>query len=385
MRSNAHPKLGLLLSVAVAWLGCREDLVQVTLNLTIPDSVIFDQIVVVRVDQDRQLIPQVNARLPGPEKGGASPHTAGIFIPRGWSQVHWRGRALHVGMVVAEGDVEIDGALMTSLPLRLYACQPPFPPTQAAGSCPAEASPGTGGINGQPAIGTGGAGGSAMADAGNSASDLSNDSDSSGNSVPDAGSVDAWTPPMCTVVDRDAKPPLPMIPRPVDPSCQIYCDAMQASCKDIYEDLDHCLLTCAKAAWPVTPQFSDGDTLTCRIGWAQMAAHATDRDRQTDCFHASFNSARACGNPCEVYCHAGLAICPGGFFPGESDCAVACLRAQADYTNQTPAPIVSFEVGVLACRLRMLQTAVFDPAWCIYAAPNACADSACPDAVFPRP
>jgi hypothetical protein len=383
MRSNAHPKLSLLLTVAVAWLGCRDDLIQITLELRIPESVLFDQIEVVRIDERNEPIPQVDARLSGPEKGGTRPHTAGIFIPRGWSHVHWRGRALHLGMVVAEGDVTLDSP-MASLPLRLYACRPSFPPTQVLGSCPAEEPAGSGGRPGQPAIGTGGVGGSPEAGAGGAAIDVASDGASNaGGDGPRGGSgTNFWTPRMCTIVDQEAMPPAPVVPQPVDPNCQTYCEAMQASCPFAYKDTDHCLLTCVKIAWPVTTEFTKADTLTCRIAWAQMAGRMTGPDRGVACYRASLTSGGACGNPCEVYCHAGNAICPGGYFPPDAQCPDACLRAERVYMNRLPAPTVTFEAALLACRMLMVQNAVFDPTWCTYAAPNACADSPCAGAVF---
>jgi hypothetical protein len=160
---------------------------------------------------------------------------------------------------------------------------------------------------------------------------------------------------------------------------------MQAGCESTYGDLDRCLLTCTRVGWPVTPTFTEQDTLTCRIYWARMASLATGSNRAIACIRASLNSARACGDPCEVYCRAGNAICTGGYFPDMVTCRGACQRAQSEYMNQVPEPANSFEVALLACRLRMLQTAVFDPAWCTYAAPNTCADSPCPGEIFPPP
>lgn len=369
MRARAKAQLSLSLVLAILWPGCREDLVQITLEVRVPTTVVFDQVTVVRF-QGPDPIPQIDARFMTGETGGIG-HTAGIFVPRDWSTIVVRVRALNHGMVVAEKQLDVS-TQATRIVVELAPCEP-FSPPQESASCEGPGGAMTAGPTGGPP------------DAGGGTTDAAWPDDVAKG---DAGPARAsWVPHACMMVDDTAAPTLPQLPDNVDAHCRAYCDLMQSGCSFVFgpgpSGTEHCLISCTRIGWPLTSPV-DQDTLTCRTSWAQLAAQSTSPpERAQQCIHASLDSNFACGNRCENYCHAGNVICPGGYFPEGRLCLDACLAAQRSFMQQWPDQIYGNEL--LGCRFDWLQRAVFDPALCTRAAPNACPNSPCPDVVFVVP
>ncbi len=185
--------------------------------------------------------------------------------------------------------------------------------------------------------------------------DATGDDDDSGGDDDDAGDDDDTVPA---------------------PSCQDWCDAMDAACPDYdLAPAEACLTYCQSDLSTMTPgtvEDTSGDTLGCRYTHALAAAEAaTDEDRRAACAAAHASGGGVCGTYCEVYCNAGNALCTSAnpdtgdwtpFLDGDT-CAATCAGYSTDVLDGVPVVDQEFGYGdTVQCRLHHLQAAAIEGA-----------------------
>jgi hypothetical protein len=160
-----------------------------------------------------------------------------------------------------------------------------------------------------------------------------------------------------------------------EPSCQLYCDTIQASCPADsqvaqYASHEGCMSTCqSKLNWPLGAQEDNAsNTVACRLSEAIKANFSPE----LYCDSAGPGGNNVCGNWCQNYCATEQAICSGvnPLFDDFNQCLFACTNIADDG-----------EWGdsygdTLQCRLGLLVKAALQPnadvaTLCAHAAPQA--------------
>ncbi|MEO5768210.1 MAG: hypothetical protein ABIS92_07645 [Polyangia bacterium] len=318
-------RAGLLVAMMA---GCTD---YVLVTLVLPD-VKYDKIAL-----DKKVDGLVVASFQRPADGGTI-HSLDLSMPD-HGKVSLLARAYWTTALVAEGELEvIRGA--NEQRLKLEPCERPLDAASAGPCRPAS--------TGEPAPDAGADGGS----------DLRPD----GNSTEGAG-------PVCYPQALPDDRPIGGLPPPVSSSegCRTYCEAVHANCISaaFYNNsIDECLYACSLLNWNATS--STGDTLKCRLNFAQAAATATtDFDHLRFCRFAMPNGSPGCGTQCDVYCRMGSVVCQP-YFPKEADCLNACNSLVASGMAANP----DIPAPALACRLFYLEKAIFNQQLCGWAAPN---------------
>ena len=115
------------------------------------------------------------------------------------------------------------------------------------------------------------------------------------------------------------------------PTCETYCDTVQASCGDAgapnsqYKDKAACIEYCGTLAKlpPGQTDIPDGNTIACRLYHAGVAATL---DKAAQCVYAGPTGGDVCGSWCDNYCQLALANCtgPNELFATKASCLSAC-------------------------------------------------------------
>ncbi len=141
--------------------------------------------------------------------------------------------------------------------------------------------------------------------------------------------------------------------------CQDYCRLVMRNCSgddSQYSAIDNCAATCATMGVG-DPEVPAGNTIECRTFWAAIAERD---DTGTACRNAGPGGNGVCGDNCESFCAATLAICgderrPPYASPGE--CASACAGFVAD-----PPFTANVTTGdSRSCRIYHMTAASTDP------------------------
>ena len=119
---------------------------------------------------------------------------------------------------------------------------------------------------------------------------------------------------------------------PAGPTCEAYCKAVTANCKDAnaqYKDEAECNTYCkTQGKLPAgTSDDKSGNTIGCRTYHAGAAAG----DPATHCSHAGKTGANVCGTWCDNYCQLATSNCTAtlAIFADKAECATKCATAAA--------------------------------------------------------
>lgn len=154
------------------------------------------------------------------------------------------------------------------------------------------------------------------------------------------------------------------------PSCEKYCDRIEANCdgpRAQYGSKEECLAICTAFPEGKTGE-TDTDSLACRQYYASTPA---ETDPESYCLAAGPFGGGTCGDRCTAFCNLALSVCAtdGGALPYASmpACVTACaafgyLDAATDGGGEGPFGPNSGDT--LNCRMHELRDAVRDAANC---------------------
>ncbi len=96
--------------------------------------------------------------------------------------------------------------------------------------------------------------------------------------------------------------------------CEVYCDLVTASCPDVFASKGTCLAECVEENLePGSLNDAEGDTLECRIEYAQRAA-----DDPAECAAAGVEGNLVCRDDlCARYCEQMAESCPAAYPVGD--------------------------------------------------------------------
>jgi hypothetical protein len=343
-----------LLVAAALMASCRDDVVE--LQIGIPADVSYDRIRIVKSVAGKP-DDELNTRtMPKGIDAGLGIRFAGIYFPRDVEEVRVVVQAILESQVVAQkqGTIYRGGSKAS---LLLEVCIPAVP-IEKAETCavplrPVELPDG----GPEPDVRLVEPEGGVVADVSDTAPDNAVDGDRADR-----------VPAMCTNPMDDEtwrqEPPPSMLSD--SPECVQYCKLMLQNCSDAFGSEARCLFACRELSWRIRDPSQAPNTIECRIGWAMLAGESGlgELVRMRRCGNAEPNSFPGCGDPCDIYCHAGSRICG----VDERKCKAACqakVQAWQDPTQQT-----LYNMGV-RCRLDWLHKAVFDQRLCSLAVPEA--------------
>jgi hypothetical protein len=152
--------------------------------------------------------------------------------------------------------------------------------------------------------------------------------------------------------------------------CPTYCTTIQANCSAAngqYQDMDHCLGTCAGFDVGTSADMGGQNTLGCRLYHAQNAMISGMPD--VHCPHAGpagdkLTGTGICGDPCTSFCALDAKICGTNANPitgvtnRYADTA-ACMTACAGLDKNVAYSSTAANGNSLACRVNHLTNAGF--------------------------
>ena len=112
------------------------------------------------------------------------------------------------------------------------------------------------------------------------------------------------------------------------PDCATYCEIVEGDC--VIAGLGQyprggCLQFCTQAAWEVGALGNSDNTLMCRVVAAADAP--VEQTRCVDAGPSGGDNGAGCGDLCDVYCEAAMAVCDGenSIYASVDSCQMACL------------------------------------------------------------